>query len=48
MRPKYWLELLRDANLISDGDVISNLLKELSEISNMIASAVMKLKKKNI
>ena len=43
---KYWLELLKDAGLASP-QVIDTLLKEVSEISNMIAAGVLKLKAKN-
>lgn len=42
---KYWLCLLRDANLVS-GQTICCLLNEVTEISNIIAASVIKLKKK--
>ena len=42
---KYWLGLLRDANLV-DPKKVNILLEEVREISNMLASGVMKLKKK--
>ena len=41
---RYWLKLLRDLKL-SDDKITSNLLNEVNEIANMIASSVMKLKK---
>lgn len=44
---KYWLGLLRDTNKC-EIKVISALLKEAMEISNMIGSAVIKLKRKTI
>ena len=42
---KYWLGLLRDAGY---GDVgkINELLKEVQEISNILGSSVIKLKRK--
>jgi four helix bundle protein len=40
---KYWLCLLRDGIQI-DKDKINNLLKEVDEISKIIASAIVKLK----
>lgn len=43
---KYWLGLLRDSGL-GDKNKINELLKEIDEISNMLAAGVMKLKKKN-
>lgn len=43
---KYWLELLRDANL-ANKETIDNLLKEAIEIANMLAAGVMKLKGKS-
>ncbi|MDD2935559.1 MAG: four helix bundle protein [Candidatus Pacebacteria bacterium] len=43
---KYWLELLKDSKL-SDSNKIDPLLKEVTEIGNMIASGVLKLKGKN-
>ena len=42
---KYWLGLLRDSKKILE-EKVSGLLKEITEISNMIASGVMKLKQK--
>jgi four helix bundle protein len=42
---KYWLCLLRDAKL-SDKNKIEILLKEATELANMLASSVLKLKKK--
>lgn len=42
---KYWLCLLRDANL-SDKDKIEKLLDEVAQLANMIAKSVMKLKKR--
>lgn len=42
---KYWLGLLRDSNK-ADKESVSKLLIEVIEISNMIASGVMKLKSK--
>ena|SRR3989338_7303727 len=42
---KYWLGLLRDSGL-STGEVIDPLLGEVAEISNMLASGVLKLKGK--
>ena len=42
---KYWLCLLRDANL-SDKDKIEKLLDEVTQLANMIAKSVMKLKKR--
>jgi len=43
---KYWLGLLRDSNL-SDKDKTDKLLVETNELSNMLASGVIKLKNKN-
>jgi four helix bundle protein len=43
---KYWLGLLKDSGK-SNNKIIDDLLKEVVEISNMIASGVMKLKAKN-
>jgi four helix bundle protein len=43
---KYWLGLLRDAKL-ADEKTVNELLKEASEIANMLASGVIKLKSKN-
>ena len=42
---KYWPGLLRDSNKV-DKEKVERLLKEATEISNMIASGVMKLKRK--
>lgn len=42
---KYWLGLLRDAK-IADPNQINGLVKEITEISNMLASGVLKLKNK--
>jgi len=42
---KYWLGLLRDAKL-ADVNRVNALLSEVTEISNMLASGVMKLKGK--
>jgi len=42
---KYWLELLRDAKLVQENSV-NHLLSEVIEIANMIATAVIKLKRK--
>ena len=42
---KYWLALLRDAKLVGD-EQFHPLLAEVSELSNMIASGVLKLKGK--
>ena len=42
---KYWLGLLRDAHL-AERDVVEPLLIEITEIANMIASGVIKLKNK--
>lgn len=41
---KYWLGLLRDSNL-ANKKITEELLSEITEISNMIASGVIKLKK---
>jgi four helix bundle protein len=43
---KYWLELLKDAKLV-DNKSIDKLLNEITQITNMIAKAVIKLKNKN-
>jgi four helix bundle protein len=43
---KYWLGLLRDAGL-ADRDTINRLLREATELANMLAAGVMKLKRKN-
>ncbi len=40
---KYWLCLLRDTGL-ANKETVENLLKEVIEIANMLASGVMKLK----
>jgi four helix bundle protein len=40
---KYWLELLKDAKLV-DNKSIDKLLNEVTQIANMIARAVIKLK----
>jgi four helix bundle protein len=40
---KYWLGLLRDSGL-ADKHKINDLLQELTEIANMIAAGVLKLK----
>ncbi|MDP3057637.1 MAG: four helix bundle protein [bacterium] len=42
---KYWLGLLRDTKL-ADANRVNNLLSEVTEISNMLASGVLKLKNK--
>jgi four helix bundle protein len=42
---KYWLSLLRDAQL-ADNNLTSGLFAEVSELANMLASGVIKLKKK--
>ena len=42
---KYWLGLLRDAKL-ADEQTINDLLKEVTEIANMLAAGVLKLKNK--
>ncbi len=41
---KYWLELLRDVKFVSDA-AIQPSLTELQELTNMIASGIMKLKR---
>ena len=41
---QYWLGLLKDSGL-SDVGTIEKLMKELDEISRMVAAAVLKLKK---
>ena len=43
---KYWLGLLRDSGK-ADKDKTNKLLAEATEIANMIAAGVMKLKNKN-
>ena len=42
---KYWLELLRDANKC-DKENISALLKEVTEIANILGSSILTLKGK--
>lgn len=42
---KYWLGLLRDSKTVSP-EKIKPLLNEITEIANMLASGIMKLKKK--
>jgi four helix bundle protein len=44
---KYWLGLLRDAGL-GERNKINELLKEVSEIANMLAAGVLKLKGKKL
>jgi len=43
---KYWLCLLRDSQLTDSGN-INPLLSEATEIANMLAAGVLKLKRKN-
>jgi four helix bundle protein len=43
---KYWLNLLNDAKLTDQKDIMS-LLQEVTEIANMLGSGVIKLKRKN-
>ena len=43
---KYWLALLRDSG-IAEKQKVEELLKEATEIANMLAAGVMKLKRKN-
>lgn len=43
---KYWLCLLRDSGL-GDRTKVETLLQEVTEIANMLAAAVIKLKRKN-
>lgn len=43
---KYWLELIRDSNDEKFEDEVNFLLKELDEISRMIAASVLKIKGK--
>ena len=43
---KYWLGLLRDSKL-ADKDKVNTLLQEVTEIANMIAAGVLKLKGKS-
>ncbi|MBU0694445.1 MAG: four helix bundle protein [Candidatus Omnitrophica bacterium] len=40
---KYWLSLLADAELVNR-DIVNSLLSEVSEIANMLAAGVLKLK----
>ena len=42
---KYWLEILQEANLAPPA-VMNSIMKELSELSSMIASGILKLKSK--
>jgi len=42
---KYWLGLLKDTR-IADEEKINKILEEVTEISNMLAAGVMKLKRK--
>ncbi len=42
---KYWLGLLRDAGLVNR-KIVDDLLKETTEISNILASGDIKLKRK--
>lgn len=42
----YWLNLLKDAKLISS-DKIDSLIKECQELANMLGSSIIKLKNKN-
>lgn len=43
---KYWLNLLSDAKLADEQEVLI-LLNEVTEIANMLGSGVIKLKQKN-
>jgi four helix bundle protein len=43
---KYWLNLLKETHL-ADTQQVGNLINETTELANMIATAVMKLKKKH-
>ena len=43
---KYWLCLLRDSSL-AEKNIIDELLKEVTEIANMLGSGVIKLKRKS-
>ena len=43
---KYWLSLLKDSNL-ADKVRTEELLQEVTEIANMLAAGVIKLKNKN-
>lgn len=43
---KYWLGLLRDAVKV-DKNKVKQFLKEVTEISNMLASSLLTMKKKN-
>lgn len=42
---KYWICLLRDTKL-AEKEAVAGLLQEVTEIANMLASGVLKLKKK--
>jgi len=42
---KYWLGLLRDAKL-ADVKAVNDLLQEVTEIANMLASGILRLKNK--
>jgi len=42
---KYWLELLRDANK-TDKETINELIKEASDIANILGSSILTLKGK--
>ncbi|PIU03475.1 hypothetical protein COT44_03455 [Candidatus Shapirobacteria bacterium CG08_land_8_20_14_0_20_39_18] len=44
---KYWLCLLRDSGLVEKKESIIRLLNEVTEIANMLAAGVIKLKSKN-
>ncbi len=41
---RYWLNLVKDCQLADQG-VINTLLQEVTELSNMLASGILKLKK---
>jgi len=43
---KYWLSLLKDANY-SEKSKLDSLLQEVTEIANMVAAGVIKLKRNN-
>ncbi|MCL5783748.1 MAG: four helix bundle protein [Patescibacteria group bacterium] len=43
---KYWLELLKDAKL-ADNKTVDVLLVEVTELANMLAAGVLKLKQKS-
>lgn len=45
LQVQYWLCLLRDSKL-AEQTTINNLLDEVTEIANMLAAGVIKLKKK--